>query len=144
MTWRKDGETLGSSGTGYEIVTDYPADLTATTSLDFTGQFLSRSFGGNYDVIISNNNDVIPESDRTASVSFSISVTGEYPVRLTDFGSPRNSSWSCLTSLWFLSLLFEVHTQCSVGMFPCLKQACYLDWDCQLYHTHLLLDLHKL
>ena len=77
VIWRKDGETLGTSGTGYVIETDYPADLTATTSLDFTGQFLSRSFGGNYDVIISNNNDVIPESDRTASVSFTISVTGE-------------------------------------------------------------------
>jgi hypothetical protein len=76
VEWRKDGETLATSGEGYEIQASYStADLEATTSLVFTDSYLSRSFEGTYNVVITNENDVIPEAERIAMTFFSISVT---------------------------------------------------------------------
>jgi hypothetical protein len=84
VEWRKDGETLATSGEGYEIQASYsPAELVATTSLSFTDSYLSRSFEGMYDVVITNENDVIPVAERTATTSFSISVT-VLPATITD------------------------------------------------------------
>ena len=80
----RDGVTLATSGEGYEIVEtfDTAEDLVATTSLMFLGNYLSRSFEGHYSVVITNDNDVIPTSERTASTSFSISVTGQFTIRV--------------------------------------------------------------
>ena len=78
MEWRKDGETLATSGEGYEIQASYTPDLMATTSLVFTDSYLSRSFEGAYNVVITNENDVIPVAERAAITSFSISVTGQW------------------------------------------------------------------
>jgi hypothetical protein len=79
VEWRKDGETLATSGEGYEIQASYStADLEATTSLVFTDSYLSRSFEGTYNVVITNENDVIPEAERIAMTFFSISVTGQW------------------------------------------------------------------
>ena len=79
MEWRKDEQTLATNGEGYEIQASYtPADLEATTSLVFTDSYLSRSFEGAYNVVITNENDVIPVAERAAITSFSISVTGQW------------------------------------------------------------------
>ena len=84
VVWMRDGVTLATSGEGYEIVEtfDTAADPVATTSLMFVGNYISRSFEGHYNVVITNDNDVIPMSERTASTSFSISVTGQFTIRV--------------------------------------------------------------
>ena len=75
--WKKDGQTLENSSSGYTISTVYNDYMDATTSLVFTDTYLSRSFEGVYCVVISNNNDVIPEDQRTDDYTFQILVTGE-------------------------------------------------------------------
>ena len=77
MEWRKDEQPLATNGEGYEIQASY-TDLEATTSLVFTDSYLSRSFEGTYDVVITNVNEVIPVAERIATTSFSISVTGQW------------------------------------------------------------------
>ena len=47
VVWMRDGQTLATSGEGYEIQETYNAtDLITTTSIVFTGLNLSRSFEG--------------------------------------------------------------------------------------------------
>lgn len=75
ITWRKDGVPLNSIGTGYSISTEYRGNTEGNTSLVFTEGFLSRSFRGAYNVSVINNNDAIPERERSAIVTFQISVT---------------------------------------------------------------------
>ena len=84
--WKKDGQTLENSGSGYAISTVYSDYMDATTSLMLTDTYLSRSFEGVYCVIISNINNVIPETQRTANYTFQINVTGESPLML--YGIP--------------------------------------------------------
>ena len=76
VSWTKDGENLPFTGTDYAIETTY-SGFTATTSLIFTADYLSRSLEALYSVIIFNSNDVIHESNKTATTSFTILVTGK-------------------------------------------------------------------
>ena len=78
VMWKKDGEPLlSTSNDDLTIMTEYSGNMVATTSLTFTSDFPSRSFRGVYSVVISNDNDIIPENQRSTNFTFQISVTSK-------------------------------------------------------------------